>query len=65
MARLTNGSLVAGDQVTVEMHQQPGDRTCANEAIGGAHYGPVIIYMAKVADAATLAINSMLQSLFR
>jgi hypothetical protein len=23
------------------MHQQPGDRSCANEAIGGAHYGPV------------------------
>ena len=33
----------AGDSVTVEMHQQPGDRTCANEAIGGAHYGPVIV----------------------
>lgn len=51
------------------MHQQPGDRTCANEAIGGAHYGPVQVYMydnynltlcdtnlalrAKVADAST------------
>ena len=23
------------------MHQQPGDRSCANEAIGGAHYGPI------------------------
>ena len=32
---------VAGDQVTVEMHQQPGDRSCANEAIGGDHYGPI------------------------
>lgn len=35
------------------MHQQPGDRSCANEAIGGAHYGPVIVYLSKVADAAT------------
>lgn len=33
------------------MHQQPGDRTCSTEAIGGAHYGPVIVYMAAVADA--------------
>ena len=32
---------VAGDEVTVEMHQQPGDRSCANEAIGGDHYGPI------------------------
>ena len=23
------------------MHQQPGDRSCLNEAIGGDHYGPV------------------------
>lgn len=43
----------AGDTVTVEMHQQPGDRSCSNEAIGGAHYGPVSVYMTKVADAAT------------
>ncbi|KDR77861.1 hypothetical protein GALMADRAFT_65659 [Galerina marginata CBS 339.88] len=43
----------AGDQLTVEMHQQPGDRSCANEAIGGAHYGPVQIYMAAVSDATT------------
>lgn len=35
------------------MHQQPGDRSCANEAIGGAHYGPVILYMSKVSNAAT------------
>jgi len=35
------------------MHQQPGDRTCSNEAIGGSHYGPVIVYMAAVADAAS------------
>ena len=44
-------ALTAGDEVTVEMHQQPGDRSCANEAIGGDHYGPVQVYMAKVADA--------------
>jgi cellulase len=43
----------AGSNVTVEMHQQPGDRSCANEAIGGNHYGPVIIYMSKVSNAAT------------
>jgi cellulase len=35
------------------MHQQNGDRSCANEAIGGAHYGPVLVYMSKVADAST------------
>ena len=35
------------------MHQQPGDRSCANQAIGGDHYGPVQVYMAKVEDATT------------
>ena len=34
-------------------HQQPNDRKCNNEAIGGAHYGPVTVYMTKVSDAAT------------
>ncbi|GAB1312445.1 hypothetical protein MFIFM68171_02655 [Madurella fahalii] len=43
----------AGGTVTVEMHQQPGDRSCNNEAIGGAHYGPVQVYLTKVADATT------------
>ncbi|KAL2022538.1 hypothetical protein VTK56DRAFT_5145 [Thermocarpiscus australiensis] len=43
----------AGSTVTVEMHQQNGDRSCANEAIGGAHWGPVMVYMSKVSDAAT------------
>ncbi|EIN08693.1 hypothetical protein PUNSTDRAFT_154785 [Punctularia strigosozonata HHB-11173 SS5] len=42
-----------GDSITVEMHQQPNDRSCANEAIGGAHYGPMLVYMAKVDDATT------------
>lgn len=40
----------AGGTVTVEMHQQNGDRACKNEAIGGAHYGPVLVYMSKVED---------------
>ncbi|PPQ89045.1 hypothetical protein CVT25_006715 [Psilocybe cyanescens] len=48
----------AGDQLTVEMHQQPGDRTCSNEAIGGDHYGPVQIYMAAVSDATTAVGSS-------
>ncbi|KAI1263703.1 carbohydrate-binding module family 1 protein [Xylariaceae sp. FL1019] len=43
----------AGSIVTVEMHQQPGDRSCANEAIGGDHFGPVQVYMAQVSDAST------------
>ncbi|KAI0020317.1 carbohydrate-binding module family 1 protein [Xylariomycetidae sp. FL0641] len=44
--------VAAGSTVTVEMHQQPGDRSCANEAIGGDHYGPVAVYLSAVADAA-------------
>jgi cellulase len=39
--------------VTIEMHQQAGDRSCSNEAIGGAHYGPVLVYMSKVSNSAT------------
>ncbi|KAL1960749.1 hypothetical protein VTO42DRAFT_6579 [Malbranchea cinnamomea] len=35
------------------MHQQPGDRSCDNEAIGGNHWGPVLVYMSKVDDSAT------------
>ncbi|CAE6506956.1 unnamed protein product [Rhizoctonia solani] len=46
-------SIAAGAKVAVEMHQQPGDRNCATEAIGGNHDGPTIIYMAKVDNAAT------------
>ncbi|KAL0933979.1 endo-beta-1,4-glucanase D 5 [Colletotrichum truncatum] len=41
----------AGGVVTVEMHAQPGDRNCNVEAIGGAHYGPVIVYLSKVDNA--------------
>ncbi|KAJ0302329.1 hypothetical protein Brms1b_012101 [Colletotrichum noveboracense] len=32
---------------------QPGDRNCKNEAIGGSHYGPVIVYLSKVDNAAS------------
>ncbi|KAI0189015.1 glycoside hydrolase family 61 protein [Xylaria flabelliformis] len=46
-------SIAAGATVTVEMHQQPKDRSCANEAIGGDHHGPVQVYMASVSDAAS------------
>lgn len=45
--------VAAGDSLTVEMHAQPGDRNCKNPAIGGNHYGPVLVYMAKVSDATT------------
>ncbi|KAI0403464.1 fungal cellulose binding domain-containing protein [Xylaria palmicola] len=41
----------AGSTVTVEMHAQPGDRKCGSEAIGGAHYGPVNVYLSQVSDA--------------
>jgi len=48
----------AGDTVSVEMHQQTGDRSCTlatlqPPAIGGAHWGPVNVYMSKVSDART------------
>jgi len=40
------------------MHQQPGDRSCSNEAIGGNHDGPTIFYLAKVDNAATAVGSS-------
>lgn len=46
-------SVAPGGTVTIEMHQQPNDRSCSNEAIGGAHYGPVLVYMSKVTNSAT------------
>ncbi|KAI1656742.1 glycoside hydrolase family 61 protein [Daldinia decipiens] len=46
-------TVAAGDTVTVEMHQQPGDRDCSREALGGNHFGPVIAYLSKVSDAAS------------
>lgn len=48
----------AGSTVTVEMHQQPNTKDCASEAIGGAHYGPVQVYLAKVSDATTAVGSS-------
>ncbi|KAH8708532.1 glycosyl hydrolase family 61-domain-containing protein [Phaeosphaeriaceae sp. PMI808] len=45
-------SFVAGDTVTIEMHQH-NNRDCATEGIGGAHWGPVLAYMGKVEDAAS------------
>ncbi|KAI0439725.1 carbohydrate-binding module family 1 protein [Xylaria telfairii] len=46
-------TVAAGATVTVEMHQQPKDRSCSNEAIGGDHHGPVQVYMASVTDASS------------
>ncbi|OQN97405.1 hypothetical protein B0A48_16564 [Cryoendolithus antarcticus] len=46
-------AVAAGDTVSIEMHQQGGDRGCGSEAIGGAHYGPVHAYLSKVSDART------------
>lgn len=37
----------------VRVLQQPGDRNCKSEAIGGQHYGPITVYMSKVDNAAT------------
>lgn len=48
-----SNSILAGDTVTVEMHQQPGDRDCTREALGGNHFGPVMVYLSKVSDAAS------------
>lgn len=43
---------LAGSTFTVEMHQH-NSRECSTEAIGGNHFGPVLIYMSKVPDATT------------
>ena len=40
-----------GQSFSVEMHQQPNDRSCSTQAIGGNHFGPVMVYMSKVDDA--------------
>jgi len=50
--------VAAGSALTVEMHAQPNQRACSQPAIGGAHYGPVMVYMAKVADAKTATSGS-------
>lgn len=44
--------VAAGDSLDVEMHQQPNQRECTTDAIGGNHDGPTIVYMAKVEDIA-------------
>ncbi|KAI8632447.1 glycoside hydrolase family 61 protein [Xylariaceae sp. FL1651] len=46
-------SVPAGGTVTVEMHQQPNDRDCSKEALGGNHFGPVMAYLSKVDDASS------------
>lgn len=33
--------------------KQPNDRSCSQEAIGGAHYGPALVYLSAVDDAAS------------
>ncbi|KAK3368705.1 glycosyl hydrolase family 61-domain-containing protein [Podospora didyma] len=43
----------AGSKFSVEMHSQLNDRSCTNQAIGGNHFGPVLVYMSKVDDAST------------
>lgn len=45
-------TVAAGSTVTVEMHQH-NTRGCTEEAIGGAHHGPVLVYLSKVSDAST------------
>jgi cellulase len=58
-------SVPAGGTVTIEMHAQANDRSCASEAIGGAHYGPVLVYLSKVADAATADGSSSFFKIFQ
>lgn len=50
--------VAAGGSLTVEMHAQPGQRACKDPAIGGNHYGPVLVYMAKVSDATSATSGS-------
>lgn len=45
-----NCEFAAGDEVTIEMHQHDS-RSATEEGIGGAHWGPVLAYMASVKDA--------------
>lgn len=55
----TNPPPPAGGRFTVEMHSQANDRSCTSQAIGGNHFGPVIVYMAKVADATTASPSGL------
>lgn len=36
--------------MTAEMHAQPGDRSCTNQAIAGNRFGPVIVNMSQAID---------------
>ncbi|KAI1330662.1 carbohydrate-binding module family 1 protein [Xylariaceae sp. FL0255] len=54
----------AGSIVTIEMHAQPGDRSCADQAIGGAHYGPVNVYLSQVSDSSTADGSSSWYKIF-
>ncbi|KAF2831959.1 hypothetical protein CC86DRAFT_442377 [Ophiobolus disseminans] len=58
-------SVAAGGTVTIEMHQQNNGRSCTNDAIRGSHWGPVIVYMSKVADAATADGSSSFFKIFQ
>jgi len=47
-------TVAAGQNVTVEMHQQPNSEgDCSDLAIGGDHHGPIQVYMTKVSDASS------------
>ncbi|KEZ40549.1 hypothetical protein SAPIO_CDS8458 [Scedosporium apiospermum] len=43
---------IAGDKIAVEMHEHD-TRDCSSPAIGGNHFGPVMVYLSKVDDATT------------
>ncbi|KAH7132387.1 glycosyl hydrolase family 61-domain-containing protein [Dendryphion nanum] len=57
-------SVAAGNTVTVEMHQH-NSRSCTEEAIGGAHHGPVLVYLSKVSDATTADGSSPFFKIFQ
>src|SRR4051794_31222418 len=40
------------------MHSH-NDRSCSTEAIGGNHFGPVMVYMAKVSDATSASPSGL------
>ncbi|KAK1660150.1 glycosyl hydrolase family 61-domain-containing protein [Colletotrichum godetiae] len=62
-AATTTCGVKAGDTITVEMHQH-NTRACTEEAIGGAHHGPVMVYLSSVADAATADGSSSFFKIF-
>ncbi|KAK1621511.1 glycosyl hydrolase family 61-domain-containing protein [Colletotrichum phormii] len=62
-AATTTCGVKAGDTITVEMHQH-NTRDCTEEAIGGAHHGPVMVYLSSVTDAATADGSSSFFKIF-